>query len=85
MLFWLEVRFPVGAEYGLRVLVCCCVSLDREEGHNWCLFSWRNALLEPGRRRDETRYSLKCYGLFIHLDQCGVIVDSGMLLFVLYL
>lgn len=39
LLFWLEVRFPAGAERGLRALVCCRISLDREEGHNWDLFS----------------------------------------------
>ncbi len=62
-LFWLEVRFPVGAEYGPRAVVCCCIYLDGEEGHNWYLFSLRDTLLEPvaGRRKDEARYSLKCY------------------------
>ena len=64
LLFRLEVRFPVGAEFGPRAVACCCVSLDREEGHNWYLFSRRDPLLEPvtGRRRrkrDEATDSLK--------------------------
>lgn len=70
LLFWLEVRFPVGAEYGLRAVACCCASLDREEGHNWYLFSLRDTLLEPvtRRRKEEARYSLKCY----HFSFAGI-------------
>lgn len=62
MLFWLEVRFPVGPEYGLGAVACCRISLDREEGHNWYLFSPRDTSVEAvtGRREVEARYSLKC-------------------------
>lgn len=55
LLFWLEVRFPVGAECGLGAVVCCCISLDREKGHNWYLFSPRNALLEREEEEEKAR------------------------------
>ncbi len=77
LLFWLEVRFPVRAEYGLRAVVCCCNSLDREEGHNWYLFSQRDILLDPvsGRRKEAARYSLKSY----HFSFAGIRFWRGII------
>ena len=81
LLFWLEVRFPVGAEFGPRAVACCCVSLDREEGHNWYLFSRRDPLLEPvtgrRRRRDEARDSPK--PPIMRSDSCRAILHFGVL------
>lgn len=50
-LLWLEVRFPVRADYGLRAAVCSCMVLDRDEGYNWYLFSLRIAGTFYGKKK----------------------------------
>lgn len=67
----MEVRFPVEAGYGLGAVACSCMALDREDVHNWCLFSRRVAGISYEERKRQGQIFSEMLPPLIHSHFCG--------------